>query len=88
MFINCARGALVDQQALRDALNEGRIAGAAVDVFPQEPPLPDDAPMLYAENTVLTPHIAFATEESMLRRAKIVFENLDAYLAGAPVRLC
>lgn len=88
LFINCARGALVDQQALRDALNEGRIAGAAADVFPQEPPLPADAPMLHAGNTILTPHIAFATEESMLRRAKIVFENLDAYLSGTPVRLC
>ena len=88
LFINCARGALVDQQALCDALNEGRIAGAAADVFPQEPPLPANAPLLHARNVVLTPHIAFATEESMLRRAQIVFENLNAYLAGTPIRLC
>ena len=88
LFINCARGALVDQQALCDALNEGRIAGAAADVFPQEPPLPADAPLLHARNVVLTPHVAFSTEESMLRRAKIIFENLDAYLSGTPIRLC
>ena len=88
LFINCARGALVDQQALCDALNEGRIAGAAADVFPPEPPLPADAPLLHARNVVLTPHVAFSTEESMLRRAKIIFENLDAYLSGTPIRLC
>ena len=88
LFINCARGALVDQQALCDALNEGRISGAAADVFPQEPPLPSDAPLLHARNVVLTPHIAFSTDESMIRRAKIIFENLDAYLSGTPIRLC
>ena len=87
LFINCARGALVDAQALADALNSGRIAGAAVDVFNAEPPLPADEPLLHAKNAVLTPHVAFNTEESMLRRAQIVFDNLNAYLAGEPVNL-
>ena len=87
LFINCARGALVDSQALADALNQGRLAGAAADVFPMEPPLPPQEPLLHAKNMLLTPHIAFATEESMLRRARIVFNNLAAYLDGHPVNL-
>ena len=74
-------------QDLADALNEGRIAGAAVDVFDKEPPLPKDEPLLSAKNTILTPHIAFASEESMSLRAKIVFENLRAWLDGVPVNL-
>ena len=82
LFINCARGALVDGAALASALNAGRLAGAAVDVFPQEPPLPPDEPLLHAQNILLTPHVGFDTEESMLRRARIVFDNLDAYLRG------
>lgn len=87
LFINCARGALVDSQALADALNDGRIAGAAVDVFLTEPPLPQDEPLLHAKNILLTPHVGFATRESMLRRARIVFDNLAAYLAGEPMNL-
>lgn len=82
LFINCARGALVDGATLASALNAGRLAGAAVDVFPQEPPLPPDEPLLHAQNILLTPHVGFDTEESMLRRARIVFDNLDAYLRG------
>lgn len=84
LFINAARGALVDSQALADALRSGRVGGAAVDVFPMEPPLPADEPLLNAPNILLTPHVAFATEESMLRRARIVFDNLAGYLAGEP----
>ncbi|MBR0154251.1 MAG: hydroxyacid dehydrogenase, partial [Lachnospiraceae bacterium] len=67
---------------LARALEEGVIAGAAVDVFTKEPPLPADTQMLAAPNTLLTPHIAFATQESMLRRAEIVFANLRAWLDG------
>lgn len=88
IFINCARGALVDAEALRDALNQYVIAGAAVDVFDTEPPLPADEPLLHAQNMLLTPHIAYASEESMLRRARIVFDNLNAFLHGEPVNLC
>lgn len=88
LFINCARGPIVDSQALADALNEGRLAGAAVDVFDQEPPIPQDEPLLHARNTLLTPHIAFASRESMLRRAKIAFGNIAAYLEGAPENQC
>ena len=88
VFINCARGPIVDPAALADALNEGRIAGAAVDVFNVEPPIPDTEPLLHARNTILTPHVAFLTEESMLRRADIVFGNLRAWLGGDPVNVC
>ena len=59
IFINCARGPIVDSKALAQALNEGRIAGAAVDVFDCEPPIPAEEPLLHAKNTLLTPHVAF-----------------------------
>ena len=88
ILLNVARGAIVDNGALADALNEGRVAAAGIDVFDMEPPIPEDYPLLHARNTVLTPHVAFATEESMLRRAEIVFANLDAYLAGRPENIC
>ena len=87
-FINCARGALVDSGALCDALNRGVIAGAAVDVFDLEPPLPASEPLLQAKNCILAPHVAYLSDESMLRRAQIVFDNLAAYLRGTPQNLC
>lgn len=88
VFLNCARGAIVDNQALADALNSEKLAGAGIDVFDVEPPIPVDDPLLHAKNTVLTPHVAFASEESMLRRAKIEFENVEAFLAGNPKNVC
>lgn len=88
LFINCARGPIVDSAALADALNEDRIAGAAVDVFDTEPPLPADEPLLHAKNTLLTPHVAFLSQEAMIRRAHIVFANLQAYLDGRPENVC
>jgi D-3-phosphoglycerate dehydrogenase len=87
-FVNCARGPIVDSAALADALNEDRIAGAAVDVYNVEPPIPDSEPLLHAKNTVLTPHVAFLSEESMIRRAHIAFDNMMAYINGAPTNLC
>ena len=88
LFINCARGALVDSRALADALASGHLAGAAVDVYDREPPLDDSEPLLHAPNVLLTPHVAFATEESMLRRARIVFDNLAAWMEGEAQNLC
>lgn len=84
VFINCARGPIVDNQALADALNEDRLGFACVDVFDMEPPLPADYPLLHAKNTLLTPHQAYISEEAMLRRAKIVFQNVYAFLDGEP----
>lgn len=88
IFINCARGPIVDNAALAEALNEDRLGYACVDVFDMEPPLPADYPLLHAKHTLLTPHQAFISEEAMLRRTEIVFENVYAYLAGAPVNVC
>ncbi|MBQ9565232.1 MAG: hydroxyacid dehydrogenase [Synergistaceae bacterium] len=82
ILINVARGPVTNEDDLARALSEGLIAGAAVDVFTKEPPLSPDTQMLRAPNTLLTPHIAFATKESMTLRAKIVFENLRAWLDG------
>ncbi|MBQ7644258.1 MAG: hydroxyacid dehydrogenase [Spirochaetales bacterium] len=88
LFINCARGPIVDNKALADALNEGRIAGAAIDVYDMEPPIPADYPLLNAKNTLLTPHVAFLTKEAMVRRAKIEFNNVLSYLDGKPENVC
>lgn len=84
ILINCARGPVVDSQALADALNHGDIAGAGIDVLECEPPFPENHPLVTAANTVLTPHAAFSTAESMVKRAAIVFDNIAAYLDGAP----
>ena len=88
VFVNCARGPIVDNAALAEALNNDRLGFACVDVFDMEPPLPTDYPLLHAKNTLLTPHQAFISEESMKRRAKIVFDNVYAYLVGKPENVC
>ncbi|MCC8136883.1 MAG: 2-hydroxyacid dehydrogenase [Clostridiales bacterium] len=88
VFINCARGPIVDNAALAEALNTDRLGYACVDVYDMEPPLPSDYPLLHAKNTLLTPHQAFISEEAMLRRAEIVFGNVYAYLEGKPVNVC
>ena len=82
LLINTARGAVVDPAALAQALHSGRIAGAACDVFEMEPPLPLEHPLLHCPNTIVTPHIAFASVESMEMRADIVFNNLYSWLEG------
>lgn len=88
VFINCARGAIVDNDALAEALRSGHLAGAGVDVFDMEPPLPADYPLVKAPNVVLTPHVGFLTEEAMQRRARIEFGNVVAWLDGAPTNVC
>lgn len=84
VLINTARGPVVDSAALAKALNENRIAGAAVDVFEMEPPVPADHPLLTAKNVTATPHVAFATREALYKRAGIVFENVIKFLEGNP----
>ena len=81
-LINTARGPVVDSQALADALNSGYLAGAGIDVFEKEPPLSTDHPLLHSKNTIVTPHVAFASAESMVARAQIVFDNIQSYLDG------
>ena len=61
------------------------MGGGGIDVVEMEPPVPRDHPLLHAKNTIVTPHVAFATAESMEERCRIVFDNLKAWMAGAPV---
>ncbi len=80
LLVNTARGPVCDIAAVGKALVEGRIAGAAFDVFEQEPPLPVDHLLLSTGHCLTTPHIAFATEESFAARADIVFNHIDDFL--------
>ena len=83
MLINTARGALVEESALAQALNDGKLRGAAVDVVSQEPMTPDN-PLLSCKNCIITPHIAWAPVESRQRLLDCVVENIRSYLAGHP----
>ena len=87
ILINTARGPVVDSAALADALNCGKIAGAGVDVFEMEPPVPADHPLLNAKNLIATPHVAFATREALVKRAAIVFDNIDRWIRGTPANV-
>lgn len=85
-LVNTARGPLIDERALADALNEGRIAGAALDVLSVEPP-PAGNPLLSANNCAVTPHIAWATRASRERLMNSAAANLAAYLRGQPTNV-
>ena len=80
LLVNTARGPVCDIAAVGQALVDGTIAGAAFDVFEQEPPLPIDHLLLSTNRCLVTPHVAFATEESFAARADIVFGHVDEYL--------
>jgi len=84
-LINAARGPVVDSEALAEALNNDKIKGAGIDVFEIEPPLNVDHPLLLSKNTIVTPHIAYASDESMERRADIVFDSLNSWLDGKQI---
>lgn len=87
ILINAARGPVVDSQALADALNDGRLGGAGIDVFEIEPPLALDHPLLHSKNTIVTPHVAFATAESMKARCEIVFNSLQQWMDGNQINV-
>ena len=80
LLVNTARGPVADIAAVGRALVENRIAGAAFDVFEHEPPLPLDHLLLSTNRCLVTPHVAFATEESFAARADIVFGHVDQWL--------
>jgi glycerate dehydrogenase len=82
-LINTGRGPLIDEAALTDALNAGRLAGAALDVLSTEPP-PGSNSLLSARNCFITPHIGWATKAARQRLMKIAVSNLRSYLAGQP----
>ena len=83
ILINTGRGPLIDEKALADALNSGRIYAAGVDVLTQEPPRAG-SPLIGARNCYITPHVAWATRAARERLDKIAFENVRAYLSGTP----
>ncbi len=83
-LINTSRAALVDMDALLEALREKRIAGAGLDVFEPEEPLPEDSPFKALDNVILTPHVAAHTEGAVEREARIAVDNVEAYLRGSP----
>lgn len=82
-LINTSRGPLIDETALARALNEGRIAGAGLDVLSVEPPTPEH-PLVQAHHCYITPHIAWATKGARERLLGTVVTNLQAFLAGSP----
>ncbi len=85
-LINTSRGPLVVEQDLADALNQGRLAGAAVDVLSDEPPSFNN-PLLHSENCIVTPHIAWATKEARTRLIELAATNLRAFLVGHPINV-
>lgn len=86
IIINTARGPSIDEKALADAINFGRIAGAGVDVLSTEPPKADN-PLLSCEKCFITPHIAWAGLETRERLIGVVYENLKAFIAGQPINV-
>jgi D-3-phosphoglycerate dehydrogenase len=83
-LINTARGALVDSQALANALRSGQIAGAGLDVFTEEPLVPERNPFLDLSNVVLTPHIGAVTREANARSRAMPVDNIIAFIEGRP----
>lgn len=88
LLINCARGGLVDESALAEALQEGVIAGAALDVLEQEPP-PADHPLINHKlpNLIVTPHIAWASKQARITLLQQVMENIAGFIDGKPLRV-
>lgn len=84
ILINTARGPVVNQNALYTALRKGQIAGAAVDVYDREPPLPANFELFNAPNLLMLPHLGYATKEAFGIRLDIVVKNIEMWLAGTP----
>lgn len=89
LLINCARGGVVDEAALAEALRAGEIAGAGVDVLSREPPRDGNNPLLDSDvpHLILTPHIAWASREAMQALADQLIDNIEAFVAGEPQNL-
>lgn len=85
-FINTARGGVIVEDALADALNSGKLAGAAIDVLTYEP-MREDCPLLRAKNITITPHVAWAPLQTRLRLLSIVTSNVKAFIDGKPTNV-
>ena len=85
-IVNTARGGVVDEPALAEALEKGVIAGAALDVLTEEP-MAEDCPLFGAKNCIITPHVAWAALETRTRLVDLVAENLAAFVAGNPINV-
>ena len=85
-LVNTSRGGELDEQAVADALNSGKLSGAGVDVLSTEPPRPDN-PLLTAKNIFITPHIAWASYETRVRLMEILKENIRGFIEGKPVNV-
>lgn len=77
ILVNTARGNVVDMEALAECLRDGKIAGAGIDVYEKEPPLPQDHPLVQSPNCVLVPHVGYATREAFDIRIDIILRNLE-----------
>jgi phosphoglycerate dehydrogenase-like enzyme len=86
LLVNTARSSIVDEPALVDALERGQIAGAALDVFDQEP-LAADHPFRRLDNVLATPHIGYVTDDTYARYWGDAVEDIEAWLDGRPVRV-
>ncbi|HYM09075.1 MAG TPA: D-isomer specific 2-hydroxyacid dehydrogenase family protein [Bryobacterales bacterium] len=86
VLVNISRAALVDDGALLAALDTGRLAGAAVDVFSHEPP-PPDHPLLHHPRLLVSPHVAWGTADAVERLLDLSIENVEAFLSGRPIHL-
>lgn len=82
LVIQTSRGGTINEEAFTDALNTKKIAGGGIDVFVQEPPVSLNNSLLKTNNTVMTPHVAFATKEALVRRAEIAFNNISGWIEG------
>lgn len=87
VIVNCARGALLDYDAMCDALDSGQLFGAAFDVFPEEP-IPTGSRLLSTPGIVMTPHLAGASKQTAIKAARIVAADVGHYLRGEELTHC
>jgi D-3-phosphoglycerate dehydrogenase len=87
IVVNCARGSLMDYEAVTNALQSGHLYAAAADVFPAEP-IAHDSPLLQLSNFIMTPHIAGGTRQAAIKATRIATQELTRYLKGEPLRYC